>query len=90
MSVGDDQILKLFHREYNTPETNPHLGKNHLAPVGKPVFCDELCDRETFLNFGVNNDCYRPEGLLHVVAVILRKSRTSMTALADSGGRTAQ
>jgi hypothetical protein len=44
----DPHSLDLFHREYNTPATNPHLGRNHLAPVGQPILARELCDNDAF------------------------------------------
>jgi DNA-binding CsgD family transcriptional regulator len=78
----DPQRLELFHREYSTPETNPHLGKNRVIPVGQPVFSHELCDHETFLRSGVYADCYRPEGLLHEVNVIVGRTKASITGVA--------
>src|SRR5688572_27052941 len=56
----DPHSVELFHREYNTPETNPNLGGNHLRSVGQLVFTREVCNRESFLKSGVYADCYRP------------------------------
>ena len=74
--------LELFHTLYNTPESNPRLGRNYLQPVGKLVFAREVCDQVTFIKSGVYADCYRPEGLLDEVSVILHKTKTSMAGLA--------
>jgi DNA-binding CsgD family transcriptional regulator len=78
----DPHSLDIFHQEYNTPQTNPHLGKNHLAPVGQPIVARELCDHDAFLRSGVYADCYRPEGLLDEVNVILTRTDTLMTGVA--------
>ena len=78
----DPHSLDLFHREYNTPATNPHLGRNHLTPVGQPILARELCDNDAFLRSGVYADCYRPEGLLDEVNIILTRTDTSMTGVA--------